>query len=77
MRRRHHRDCWRRVSTGVIRAGSRDDRPPAAGRLADILWRFSRDVMGYALRAQAYALMIEDRFPSFDAFSPAREPALA
>ena len=33
--------------------------------------------MGYALRAEAYALLIEDRFPSFDVFSPAQEPALA
>jgi hypothetical protein len=33
--------------------------------------------MGYSLRAEAYALLIDDRFPSFDAFSPARGPALA
>ena len=47
------------------------------GRLPDNLWRFNRDVMGYALRVEAYALLIHDRFPSFDVFSPAREPALA
>jgi len=49
----------------------------ATGRLADNLWRFNRDVMGYALRVEAYALLIHDRFPSFDVFSPAKEPALA
>ena len=31
----------------------------------------------FALRAEAYALPIDDRFPSFDVFSPAHEPALA
>jgi hypothetical protein len=33
--------------------------------------------MRYALHAEAYALLIDDQFPSFDAFSPAQEPALA
>jgi hypothetical protein len=50
----------------------------ATGRLAHSLWRFNRDVMGYALRVEAYALLIHDRFPSFDVFSPAAEqPAVA
>jgi hypothetical protein len=50
----------------------------ATGRLAPGLWRFNRDVMGYALRVEAYALLIHDRFPSFDVFSPAAEqPAVA
>ena len=39
------------------------------GRMSDNLWRFSRDVMGYALRVEAYALLIHDRFPSFAVFS--------
>ncbi len=43
-----------------------------SGRLADNLWRFNRDVMGYALRVEAYALLIHDRFPSSDVFSRAR-----
>jgi hypothetical protein len=33
--------------------------------------------MGYALRAEAYALRSDDRFPSFDAFSPAQQRGLA
>jgi hypothetical protein len=37
----------------------------------------SRDVMGYALSAVAYAPLIDDRFQPFDVFSPAQEPALA
>ena len=48
-----------------------------AGRLPDTLWRFNRDVMGYALRVEAYALLIHDRFPSFDVFSGEKEPAVA
>jgi hypothetical protein len=35
------------------------------GRMGENLWRFSRDVMAYALRVEAYALLIHDRFPSF------------
>jgi len=57
-------------------SGSRASGAATGARLADILWRFTRDVMGYALRAEAWALPIDDRFPSFDVFSPAREPAL-
>jgi hypothetical protein len=49
----------------------------AAGRLPDTLWRFNRDVMGYALRVEAYALLIHDRSPSFDVFAGAEKPAVA
>jgi hypothetical protein len=35
------------------------------GRLGDWLWRFSRDVVGYGLRVEAYALLMHDRYPSF------------
>jgi hypothetical protein len=35
------------------------------GTLADSLWRFTRDVMAYALRVEAYALLVHDQFPSF------------
>ena len=45
----------------------------ATGGLAHGLWRFNRDVMGYALRVEAYALLIHDQFPSFDVFAPAVE----
>ena len=48
-----------------------------AGRLPNTLGRFNRDVMGYALRVEAYALLIHDRFPSFDVFAGAEEPAVA
>jgi hypothetical protein len=47
------------------------------GGLGMNLWRFIRDVMAYALRVEAYALLIHDRFPSF-ALTPADvdEPVL-
>ncbi len=35
------------------------------GFLPEGAWRFSRDVMAYSLRAEAYALLIYDTFPSF------------
>src|SRR4051812_26551262 len=35
------------------------------GNLGMNLWRFIRDVMAYALRVEAYALLIHDRFPAF------------
>jgi hypothetical protein len=35
------------------------------GSLGINLWRFTRDVMAYALRVEAYALLIHDRFPAF------------
>jgi Domain of unknown function (DUF4389) len=41
-------------------------------RLADRLWRFTRDVVHYTLRVESYALLIHDRFPSF---SLSAEPA--
>jgi hypothetical protein len=33
--------------------------------------------MGYALRVEANALLIHDRFPSFDVFARAEDPAVA
>lgn len=35
------------------------------GALPDSVWRFSRDVMDYSLRVEAYGLLIHDTFPSF------------
>jgi len=46
------------------------------GGMGESLWRFTRDVMAYALRVEAYALLIHDQFPSF-ALSDADEPVLA
>jgi TRAP-type uncharacterized transport system fused permease subunit len=46
-------------------------------KLSDSLWRFTRDVMSYALRVEAYALLIHDQFPSFSLSAERREPALA
>jgi hypothetical protein len=48
-------------------------------RLPASLWRFSRDVMSYVLRVEAYALLLHDRFPSFSLSAEAQtaEPALA
>jgi hypothetical protein len=43
-------------------------------RMSPALWRFSRDVITYALRVEAYALLIHDQFPAFSLASPA-EPA--
>ena len=40
------------------------------------LWRFNRDVLAYALRFEAYALLIHDVFPPF-ALSEEAVPALA
>jgi len=34
-------------------------------RLSDTLWVFSRSIADYALRVEAYALLVHDRFPSF------------
>jgi hypothetical protein len=47
------------------------------GRLGANLWRFTRDVMAYALRVEAYALLIHDRFPSFALSPDADEAVLA
>jgi hypothetical protein len=41
-------------------------------RMSDSVWRFSRDVMAYVLRVEAYALLIHDQFPSFAVFSQTR-----
>ncbi len=38
---------------------------PLTGSMPAVLWRFSRDVMAYSLRVEAYALLIHDEFPSF------------
>ena len=46
-------------------------------RLSDSLWRFTRDVMSYALRIETYALLLHDRFPSFSLSAEAREHPLA
>jgi hypothetical protein len=34
-------------------------------RLNERLWHLTRDLMGYALRVETYALLVHDRFPSF------------
>jgi hypothetical protein len=43
-----------------------------ARRHGDALWRFTRDVIGYVIRVESYALLLHDRFPSF---SLSAEPA--
>jgi len=45
------------------------------GQLGGNLWRFTRDVMAYALRVEAYALLMHDHFPSF-ALTPETEGAV-
>jgi hypothetical protein len=45
------------------------------GKLGDWLWQFSHHVLAYALRIEAYALLIHDRFPRFAVFSEVEEPA--
>ena len=47
------------------------------GHLGVNLWRFTRDVMAYALRVEAYALLMHDQFPSFALSPDADEPVLA
>jgi hypothetical protein len=42
------------------------------GTLGDNLWRFTRDVMTYALRVEAYALLIHDEFPRRSPCRPRR-----
>ncbi len=49
----------------------------ATGRLGDSWWRFTRDVTGYVLRVEAYALLVHDQFPSFAIFTDAKAPELA
>jgi hypothetical protein len=45
-----------------------------ARRMSPALWRFTRDVVAYALRVEAYGLLIHDQFPAFSLAVPA-EPA--
>ena len=47
------------------------------GDVGENLWRFTRDVMAYALRVEAYALLIHDKFPSFSLAAEADQPELA
>jgi hypothetical protein len=47
------------------------------GTMGENLWRFIRDVMGYALRVEAYALLIHDHFPSFSLAADADGAVLA
>jgi hypothetical protein len=47
------------------------------GHLGVNLWCFTRDVMAYALRVEAYALLIHDRFPSFALAAPVDDVVLA
>jgi len=47
------------------------------GEMGENLWRFIRDVMAYALRVEAYALLIHDQFPSFALSADAEGAVLA
>ena len=47
------------------------------GEMGENLWRFTRDVMAYALRVEAYALLIHDQFPSFALSADAQGAVLA
>jgi hypothetical protein len=47
------------------------------GTMGANLWRFIRDVMAYALRVEAYALLVHDRFPSFALAAEVDEAVLA
>ena len=47
------------------------------GRMGENLWRFIRDVMAYALRVEAYGLLIHDRFPSFSLAADVEDAVLA
>ena len=47
------------------------------GHLGENLWRFTRDVMAYALRVEAYALLLHDTFPSFSLAPETDAPTLA
>jgi len=47
------------------------------GRLGENLWRFTRDVMAYALPVEAYALLIHDQFPSFSLTADIHDAVLA
>jgi hypothetical protein len=43
------------------------------GTMPASLWRFSRDVMAYSLRLEAYALLVHDVFPPFTLTDTAAE----
>jgi hypothetical protein len=43
------------------------------GTMPASLWRFSRDVMAYSLRLEAYALLVHDVFPPFALTDTAEE----
>jgi Domain of unknown function (DUF4389) len=47
------------------------------GGMGENLWRFTRDVMAYALRVEAYMLLIHDQFPSFALSADTGAPELA
>ena len=47
------------------------------GGMSEGLWRVTRDVMAYALRVEAYALLMHDTFPSFSLALDADEAVLA
>lgn len=47
------------------------------GSMSEALWRFTRDVMAYALRVEAYALLMHDTFPSFSLAVDVDEAVLA
>ena len=47
------------------------------GELGGNIWRFTRDVVAYALRVEAYALLVHDHFPSFSLTAEAESAVLA
>lgn len=49
----------------------------ATGHHPPELWRFTRDVTRYALRVEAYLLLVHDRFPAFALADEEEAPALA
>jgi hypothetical protein len=46
------------------------------GDLPPSFWRFSRDVMAYSLRVEAYLLLLHDEFPPFVLAEPGSAPLL-
>jgi hypothetical protein len=44
------------------------------GDLPPSFWRFSRDVMAYSLRVEAYFLLLHDEFPPFVLAEPGEVP---
>jgi hypothetical protein len=47
------------------------------GGMGENQWRFTRDVMAYALRVEAYALLVHDQFPPFSLGADADDAVLA